>query len=307
MRRVRRVMVCSGLVVGLCGTGPAWAQPERSVNTTSAAVATQEAYDFGDFTSSTLTAKAWEAYDEADYAAVEAYTNKCIELYATQAQEQTASLSDFAPKDTVFSYWAMNDVATSYLILGQALHAQGRIREAGQAFNTILSAYPYAQAWDPKGWFWKVAEAANDKLKTIGTEYDFGDSTSATLTRKAWEALAKQDHRGVELFTTKCIELYAEEAKKQQASLSGFVDWERDGRDAAFRYWALNDVATCYFILGESLIAQGRHQEALEAFLSIISNFTFAQCWDPKGWFWKVATAARERVNKINILLVVDG
>jgi hypothetical protein len=128
----------------------------------------------------------------------------------------------------------------------------------------------------------------------MGTAYDFGDYTSQTLTTKAWQTLAKDDHKGVELYTKKCIELYEEEAKKQQASLTEFAP-----KDKAFNYWALNDVATCYFILGESLMAQNRHQEAKAAFERVVKDFSFAQCWDPKGWFWKVAVGSRGRLNKI--------
>jgi tetratricopeptide (TPR) repeat protein len=152
-------------------------------------------------------------------------------------------------------------VATCYFILGQARLAQGRVKDAQQAFRTVIDRFPYAQAWDPKGWFWKVAQGASDKLTTIGTAYDFGDYTSQTLTTKAWEALAKSDTKGVELFTKKCIELYEKDAKEQQASLTEFPP-----KDKTFNYWALNDVATCYFILGESLMAQNRHQEAKAAF-----------------------------------------
>jgi hypothetical protein len=129
---------------------------------------------------------------------------------------------------------------------------------------------------------------------TIGTSYDFGDYTSQTLTTKAWGVLEANDHKGVELYTRKCIELYEAEAKKQQASLTEFTPKEK-----AFDPWALNDVATCYFILGESLMAQQRYREAKAAFDRVVNDFSFAQCWDPKGWFWKVAVAARGRLNKI--------
>jgi tetratricopeptide (TPR) repeat protein len=251
-------------------------------------------YDFGDYTSQTLTTKAWEAHNAGDYAAVEAYAGKCIDMFDMQAVEQSQSLTDFAPKDKAFNYWALNDVATCYFILGQARLAQGRIKEAKDAFTTVIDRFPYAQCWDPKGWFWKVAQGASDKLATMGTAYDFGDYTSQTLTVKAWEALGKNDAKGVELYTKKCIELYEEEAKKQQASLTEFAMKEK-----AFNYWALNDVATCYFILGESLMAQTRWAEAKAAFERVVNDFTFAQCWDPKGWFWKVAVGSRGRLNKI--------
>jgi len=291
-------------LLGFCQTaaaqpqemGSSRAQPgmtaKTSANPSRASASTD--YDFGDFTSQTLTTKAWQALDAADYAAAEAYTTKCITLYESQAIQQAGSLTDFAPKEKAFSSWALNDVATCYFILGQVRLAQGRIKEAKDAFTTVIDRFPYAQCWDTKGWFWKVAQGASDKLATLGTAYDFGDYTSQTLTTKAWEVLAQNDAKGVELYTKKCIELYEGDAKKQQASLTEFAPKEK-----AFDNWALNDVATCYFILGESLMAQSRYAEAKAAFERVVNDFGFAQCWDPKGWFWKVAVASRGRLNKI--------
>ena len=285
-----------GLVLGfsLMGQGLGWAETGASPSSGMQAPAATQKYDFGNFTSETLTKKAWEALNAGDHAAVEAYTKKCIELYEAKARQQAVSLSDFAPKEQAFDYWALNDVATSYFILGQSLSAQGKTNEAKDAFTIVIERFPFAQAWDTQGWFWKVAQAAKDKLNTIGTDYDFGDYKSMTLTTKAWGALNKMDHQGVELYTKKCLELYEAEAKKQQAELKNFAPAE----DVS-KYWALNDVATCYFILGQSLLAQGKALEAQGAFKTVIEQFPFAQAWDPQGWFWHVADAASDKLSTI--------
>ncbi len=294
MKTVRWLMVV-GMVAGGVGTAASAQQDAGSAGAAKPMpAATAGEYDFGDFSSETLATKSWQALDAKDYAAVEAYAKKCLSLYEQKALEQQASLTDFAPKEKAFNYWALNDVATCRFILGRAYAAQGKSKDAQAAFQTVIDKLGYAQCWDPKGWFWKVAEGARDQLTTMGTSYDFGDYTSQTLTTKAWEALGANDHKGVELYTKKCIELYEEEAKKQQASLTAFAPKEK-----AFDNWALNDVATCHFILGESLMAQKRFGEAKEAFERVVNDFGFAQCWDPKGWFWKVAVGARGRLNKI--------
>lgn len=264
------------------------------ITKSSTAPAAPGGYDFGDFRSETLVSKAWKAVENGEYAAAEVYATKCVGLYEKQAVQQGATLKDFAPADKAASHWALNDVGTAYFILGRVHLAMGRLKEAQQAFNTVIERFPYAQCWDPKGWFWKVAEAASDKLSMVGTTYDFGDYTSQTLTGRAWEALKKNDYRGVELYTKKCIELYEAEAKKQQNQLTEFAPKEK-----AFDYWALNDVGTGYFILGESLMAQKRYKEARAAFERVVNDFGFSQCWDTQGWFWKVAVASRGRLNKI--------
>jgi len=298
---MHRTWWMSAALVVAATTSVVWAEGMNSSQTqagmvkdSSAAQAGGGQYDFGDFSSETLVGKAWKALDAGDYSGVEVYAGKCVVLYEPQAMQQSSSVNDFAPKEKVFSYWALNDVATAYFILGKARLAQGKTKEGKEALNAVVEKYPYAQAWDPKGWFWHVAQGASDKLATLGTAYDFGDYTSQTLTTKAWDALKANDHKGVETYVKKCAELYEAEAKKQQASLSEFAP-----KDKAFDYWALNDVGTSYFIWGESLMAQKRYKEAKASYERVVNEFSFAQCWDPKGWFWKVAVAARGKINKL--------
>jgi len=76
-------------------------------------------------------------------------------------------LSAFAPKDAIYDYWALNDVATSYYQLGEAYAAQNRYRDARSAYQTTMDKFAYAQVWDPKGWFWKVAVASKGRLRKI--------------------------------------------------------------------------------------------------------------------------------------------
>jgi len=70
------------------------------------------AQDFSDNTSSSLTSQAWNALNSGDHAMVIAYTDKCIELYLTQAIEMQSSLSSLpqSNQEDVAKYWALNDV-----------------------------------------------------------------------------------------------------------------------------------------------------------------------------------------------------
>lgn len=258
------------------------------------------AYDYGDFRSVTLVGKAWGALGENDIEAVLAYTNKVIELYAGEAKKMQANLTDYpqGKEAEVHAYWALNDVATAYFIQGEAYRKADMKEEAKGAFQTIVDDYLYGQCWDPKGWFWKPADAAKEKMAIMesGVAVDFSDNSSSALTSQAWNALNNKDVDAVLLYTNKVLELYEAQAKEMQGSLTAFA-WE--SKDKVFSYWALNDVGTALFIQGKAFADAGRNDEAKKAYQRVIDEFGFAQCWDPGGWFWKPAEAASGEIQKL--------
>ena len=258
------------------------------------------AYNFGDFRSETLATKAWGALAEGDIEAVLAYTNKCLELYTEQAAGMQKSLTGYASgsNDEIFSYWALNDVATSLFIKGEAYRKVNMKDEALEAYQRIINEFSYGQTWDPNGWFWKPAEAAKEKVAMIksGSNLDFGDYTSSFMTTQAWKALDASDYESVMTYANKVIEMYSDQAKKMQSSLTEYP-WE--SKDKIFSYWALNDVGTSLYIKGEALKRQGNSAEAKEAFSDLVDEYFFAQCWDPKGWFWKPAEAAQQELDDL--------
>ncbi|MCK5708131.1 MAG: tetratricopeptide repeat protein [Candidatus Aureabacteria bacterium] len=250
--------------------------------------------DYGDYTSEILTKRAWDALGVGKYRSVAVYVKKCKELYEKQASMMQGSLNNFAKNDTEFKYWALNDTATSLFILGRAYYIQGKDKKAKRVFQEIIDKYSYAQCWDPRGWFWKVSEGAKDQLLIMNTGLDYGDYTSETLTVRAWNALENGDYDAVDIFTRKCIQLYQKSALKMQEKLVNYPQWKK-----AFNFWALNDIGTCYFIIGEAEMSKGRYEKALQAYKTVIRSYDFAQCWDQRGWFWKPAVSARKRINRI--------
>jgi tetratricopeptide (TPR) repeat protein len=251
-------------------------------------------YNFGDHKSSTLSTKAWAALEVSDWKGVEAYTEKCISLYSKKALQQQAELTSMPPAAVAFNYWALNDVGTCYFIKAKALKEQGKYDMAKKVCQLVIDEYSYAQCWDPQGWFWSVAAACKDLITMLGTHIDFEDYTSETLTRKAWESLGSNNITNTIIYANKCISLYKKDAVKQQESLSNYAPKEK-----AFDYWALNDVGTCYFILGEAYAKNKEWKKAVEAYQTVVNEFFYAQCWDPRGWFWKPAVASRGKLNKI--------
>jgi len=115
-----------------------------------------------------LIVKAWAAHgpkDEEHYKATLEYTQQLIDLYKEQADQQQASLKAFPKgKERIESTQYLNDVGTAYFIQGECYRDQGKNKEAIEAFKVVLYNYCYAQAWDPRGWYWKVAKAAIESI-----------------------------------------------------------------------------------------------------------------------------------------------
>ena len=133
--------------------------------------------------------------------------------------------------------------------------------------------------------------------------YEYGDMKSSTLIGKAWQALAKNDLEAVLAYTGKCIELYGAKAEEMQKSLSVYPQ----GTDSEiFAYWALNDVATGLFIQGEAYSSAKMIDEAVAAYNKLGENYSYGQCYDPHGWFWKPADAAKEKLAMIQSGSKVD-
>jgi beta-glucuronidase len=118
--------------------------------------------------------------------------------------------------------------------------------------------------------------------------------SSQDLVIEAWEVHARNDIEQTFKITQQCINLYEEEAKRQQASLNALPK----GADIS-NYQILNDVATCYFIQGESYLRQEKFTQAVEVFNIIIQQYSFAQAWDPRGWYWQVAKASQDSIDKV--------
>jgi hypothetical protein len=126
-----------------------------------------------------------------------------------------------------------------------------------------------------------------------GLDIDFGNMSSATLVGKMWEALNNKNLDVVLAYHAKLVKLYAETAKKMQEGMTEYA-WESPEKIHSF--WALNDVGTGTFILGEAYRLAGKNAEAIATFKQVVNDYVFAQCWDTNGWFWKPAEAAQQKI-----------
>ena len=127
---------------------------------------------------------------------------------------------------------------------------------------------------------------------------------SATeLIEKAWTAHGKRDIETTFRLTGQCIDLYAAQAQREQASLKVMPK----NADEIKEVGVLNSVAVAYFIQGESYMRQGKSEEAKKAFQTIIDKYAYAQSWDQFGWYWSVAEKARLSIQKITGGGYVEG
>jgi hypothetical protein len=125
-------------------------------------------------TSEALITVAWGAWDAKNYQEVIIFTQQCIDNFEGEALAQQAALASDPPvgtvpkptADTIFLNWALNDVATSFYLLGKAQLALGNTLEAKDAFLRV-SDFPGGRAWNPEGFFWSPLEAAQRELANI--------------------------------------------------------------------------------------------------------------------------------------------
>jgi beta-glucuronidase len=112
-------------------------------------------------------AEAWKILSKQEYESLDALIQECVEKYSEEADKEQASLTDFPPQDKIGLYKKLNDVATCQFVKIEALVRQKKAEEAKQACRDLIKRYPFAQAWDPRGWYWKVSVAAQSTLDKL--------------------------------------------------------------------------------------------------------------------------------------------
>lgn len=118
-----------------------------------------------------MIVRAWELYEKGSMDDAWRQARATIALWEDAARwlqrEKLAKEGDFLtyyPGDVeqmqrIHSYWALNDVAAAYFIIGKIADEQKHYGEARDAFGTILRDFSLAQVWDARGWFWSPVES----------------------------------------------------------------------------------------------------------------------------------------------------
>jgi len=128
----------------------------------------------------------WEASSQDDLEKVKALVGQCVKVYGDEAKKIQAQLKDFPTRGTEKKYQALNDVGTCLFIRAEAAMNSGNTQEAIKEFQYIIDNLSFSQAWDPRGWYWSVAEKsqASIDILTGKTDDDFKETAKKVVRTK---------------------------------------------------------------------------------------------------------------------------
>jgi len=144
------------------------------------------------------------------------------------------------------------------------------------------------------------------------TLFGQGAKDSQQLTIEAWQKFNKADYKAAIAKAEECIDKFKDDADDKQDELKKkntpepptdtFSDSERN---EIVKRGPLNDVATSFFIIGQSEEELYKHdkdsqhiQRAKDAYTQAC-RYTYARTWDPKGFFWSPSKKACRRKDKL--------
>lgn len=115
--------------------------------------------------SARLITRARDARDRKDIDAAIASLRQCIDRYHGEADREQASLKALPKtRPEIEAVPTLNNVATAYFLLGEIYRDQAKNEDSIKAFKAVLTKYCFAQAWDPRGWFWSIARASRESI-----------------------------------------------------------------------------------------------------------------------------------------------
>jgi len=116
--------------------------------------------------------RAWAASSQGDLTQLDAIAEEILELLGDEALRHAQSLDGFPARGKENEYQALNDVATVLFIKAEALMNYGKTEAAIDLFQHVIEQYPWAQAWDPRGWFWSVAEKSQNSIDVMTGKFE---------------------------------------------------------------------------------------------------------------------------------------
>jgi len=140
---------------------------------------------------------------------------------------------------------------------------------------------------------------------------DMGDSSLGNLMWGVYQyGVTDKDLDKALVYADEAMRLYGDEARQQQASLSGFPS--TDPPETTYKYKVLNGVGAIVLAKGDILVEKNDLAGAEESFNMVIQDFGYAQFQDNGEWkgyaagvprdamgFFKLADAAKQRLAEI--------
>jgi predicted negative regulator of RcsB-dependent stress response len=124
--------------------------------------------------------------------------------------------------------------------------------------------------------------------------------SSADYTARMWKAYQAQDLDDAMKIIDECVKKCGATAATQEASLTSPPP-ANEAKEVTAARGPLNDVGVCMMVKGDILLKKGDQAGAKAAYAKVINDYKYARCWDPKGWFWSPADAAKKKLTELGI------
>jgi len=280
---------------------------------------------------------AWEASYHGDLDKLDEIAQGILEAYGELAQMQQSGLKDFPTQGREEEYRALNDVATVFFIKAEALMNYGKTEDAIALFQDIIKKYPWAQAWDPRGWFWSVAEKSQDsidvmtgkfepvepevsvdRIKTLPSLHEKGVDVVDYTKYGEFKNVGTRDYKYVVTDPAGLSKAVGEGIYPntgavlrnpgcRRARKEGRLDgnhWDyvySDDMEAAFYKWATatEPVGVRLFYLGAILEKAGMPIEAIKAYQALVVHFPKTIAWTYWQTPWYPAQAAIAKIKHL--------
>jgi len=109
---------------------------------------------------------AWDHFNNGTYDAGLAFIDKALATLDPQAKKEAAAMRGFDAPGHERDHGAANAAGTMLLIRARILEKRDGESAALPAYQRVVTEFPFAQAWDPGGWFWHPAEDAKKRSYT---------------------------------------------------------------------------------------------------------------------------------------------
>ncbi len=117
---------------------------------------------------SKLILKAWGALGAGAFNTAIQVSEKVLERFREKAVAQQKSLSGQFPKaGKEKDYAELNACGSALYVIAESYEKQGQCEKAIEFYRKAIKEFPLSQNWDPRGWYWKIAEEAKAKIEKL--------------------------------------------------------------------------------------------------------------------------------------------